>query len=79
MKEQCEHCGGTGVHSYFKGKSRFLLSQDECQACCGLGFIETADQGPEEATDFGAGPGATEAHNARGGHRPADPRPPDTP
>jgi DnaJ-class molecular chaperone len=40
MKKVCNECHGSGQLSYFKGESRFVLSQDECPACCGLGFIE---------------------------------------
>jgi len=35
----CPACGGTGQISYFKGESRFLLTDEECPACCGLGYI----------------------------------------
>ena len=37
MDEPCELCGGTGQRCRFKGESRFLLSWDECPACCGTG------------------------------------------
>jgi DnaJ-class molecular chaperone len=37
MKKACEHCGGTGQLSYFKGESRFLLTWFECPECCGTG------------------------------------------
>jgi DnaJ-class molecular chaperone len=51
----CPTCGGTGQISYFKGESRFLLSDEECPACCGLGYIleetETGDQDGEPSTD----------------------------
>jgi hypothetical protein len=56
MKRPCEHCGGTGVHSYFKGRSRFLLSQDECPACCGLGFLDTETEQVEQASKDDAEP-----------------------
>ena len=43
-KKFCEVCGGTGQVSYFKGVSRFLLSNDECEACAGTGYeLDTAD------------------------------------
>ncbi len=32
--------------SYFKGVSRFLLSSEECVACCGLGF-EIVEEGSQ--------------------------------
>jgi DnaJ-class molecular chaperone len=37
-REVCPGCGGTGQISYFKGVSRFLLSNEECPECAGLGF-----------------------------------------
>jgi len=44
-KKFCEVCGGTGQVSYFKGVSRFLLSNDECEACAGTGYeLDTADE-----------------------------------
>ncbi|MBW2506715.1 MAG: hypothetical protein JRD19_06585 [Deltaproteobacteria bacterium] len=44
-KKFCEVCGGTGQVSYFKGVSRFLLSNDECAACAGTGYeLDTADE-----------------------------------
>jgi len=38
-KEMCDICGGTGQVSYFKGVSRFLLSNEECEECVGTGYI----------------------------------------
>ena len=43
MQQTCGQCHGAGQCCYFKGESRFLLSYEECPACCGLGFIETSD------------------------------------
>ncbi len=40
----CDICGGTGQLSYFKGVSRFLLSQDECSECAGTGFQLDSDE-----------------------------------
>ena len=40
MKKICPECHGTGETRYFKGESRFVLSHEECPACCGLGYIE---------------------------------------
>jgi DnaJ-class molecular chaperone len=40
VKKTCGECHGTGERCYFKGESRFVLSHDECPACCGLGFVE---------------------------------------
>jgi len=39
MKKECPSCGGSGQISYFKGVSRFLLSNEDCPECSGLGFI----------------------------------------
>ncbi len=50
MMRTCEECHGTGQNCYFKGESRFLLSREECAACCGLGFIETDDPDDEVAS-----------------------------
>jgi hypothetical protein len=50
MPTRCPHCAGTGQLNYFKGESRFVLSQFECSVCCGTGLIsEAADAVPEEA------------------------------
>ena len=38
-KKTCAICGGTGQISYFKGVSRFLLSNEECEECAGTGYI----------------------------------------
>jgi len=44
-KKFCGVCGGTGQVSYFKGMSRFLLSNDECEVCAGTGYeLDTADE-----------------------------------
>ncbi len=48
MKQICEQCHGTGQCCYFKGESRFLLSQEECPTCCGLGFLETDNVEPSD-------------------------------
>ncbi len=50
-KEQtpCPTCGGSGQISFFKGESRFLLSDEECPACCGLGYLlEDGEEGKED-------------------------------
>jgi DnaJ-class molecular chaperone len=36
----CPACGGTGQLNFFKGESRFLLSVEECPACCGFGYMQ---------------------------------------
>jgi hypothetical protein len=64
MKQICDQCHGTGVRCYFKGESRFLLSQDECPACCGLGFIETSDT--DDASEA-VGPGVRPSTDTRSG------------
>jgi DnaJ-class molecular chaperone len=38
-KPVCPACGGTGQVNFFKGESRFLLSEEECPNCCGLGYL----------------------------------------
>ena len=48
MRKICEECHGTGERCHFKGESRFLLSRDECPACCGLGFVEGDEPEPVE-------------------------------
>ena len=48
MKKTCNECHGTGQICYFKGESRFVLSRDECPACCGLGFMETDGEDGDE-------------------------------
>ncbi len=53
MKKTCEECHGTGENCYFKGESRFLLSREECPACCGLGFIETDEPEANDASADG--------------------------
>jgi DnaJ-class molecular chaperone len=35
----CPACGGTGQISTFKGESRFLLTEEECPFCSGLGYL----------------------------------------
>ncbi len=39
MKEECQSCNGTGQISFFQGVSRFLITNEECPECGGLGFI----------------------------------------
>jgi DnaJ-class molecular chaperone len=38
QKKTCKLCNGSGQISYFKGVSRFLLSEEECPECGGMGF-----------------------------------------
>lgn len=51
MKETCNECHGTGQMCYFKGESRFVLSQEECPACCGLGYVETDEKQRAEKSE----------------------------
>ena len=44
----CPACGGTGQLNFFKGESRFLLSAEECPACCGFGYVPEEGDEPEE-------------------------------
>jgi DnaJ-class molecular chaperone len=46
----CPACGGSGQINFFKGESRFLLSVEECPACCGLGSLPEPPK--EERTEF---------------------------
>jgi DnaJ-class molecular chaperone len=43
MKKECPVCLGSGELSYFKGISRFVLSQMDCPECAGMGFIIESD------------------------------------
>ena len=52
MKKTCDFCSGAGQISSFKGVSRFLLSQEECPECAGLGVVIAPDP---EGTDDGPG------------------------
>ena len=38
-KTTCILCNGSGQVSYFKGVSRFLLSEEDCPECGGTGFV----------------------------------------
>ncbi len=48
----CPACGGSGQLNFFKGESRFLLSVEECPACCGFGYVQDSVQehGAEEGS-----------------------------
>ena len=39
-RSPCPACGGSGQLNFFKGESRFLLSVEECPACCGFGYVQ---------------------------------------
>jgi len=39
----CKGCGGFGRISFFNGVSRFLISNEECTTCSGLGYIFVDD------------------------------------
>ncbi|MCI5142959.1 MAG: hypothetical protein D3909_14765 [Candidatus Electrothrix sp. ATG1] len=47
----CPSCGGTGQINFFKGESRFLLSVEECPACCGFGYVQEEEQEGEQKDD----------------------------
>jgi len=47
-KKTCPTCGGTGEIGYFQGESRFLLTREECPACCGLGYVLEEDDSSEQ-------------------------------
>lgn len=40
----CPACSGTGQINFFKGESRFLLSAEECPACCGFGYVQEEER-----------------------------------
>ncbi|MEN8189774.1 MAG: HU family DNA-binding protein [Thermodesulfobacteriota bacterium] len=42
MSQPCAFCNGSGQISYFKGVSRFLLSEEECPECGGTGIAPVA-------------------------------------
>ena len=51
-KKICAICGGTGQISYFKGVSRFLLSNEECEECAGTGYIlDTVEEKTEKTAN----------------------------
>ena len=50
MNKRCEVCAGTGQLCHFKGMSRFLLSYEDCPACCGTGCIDAADMPGDDDT-----------------------------
>jgi len=46
----CPGCGGSGQVSYFYGESKFMLTWEDCQDCCGTGVVlEDAER--EESGD----------------------------
>jgi len=47
----CPTCGGTGQISFFKGESRFLLTDEECPACSGLGYLIDKDDRDSQEND----------------------------
>ena len=38
MQKKCELCAGSGQRCHFGGESRFLLTWEDCPACCGTGY-----------------------------------------
>jgi hypothetical protein len=68
-RETCPFCGGIGQRGYFKGESRFLLSWDECPACCGTGYhVETSES---ERDDSGETPTADVTSSGEAREKPA--------
>ena len=52
----CPICDGTGEITQFNGVSRFLLSNDPCPNCLGLGRVEDkGDQGGQTKTSTSSG------------------------
>lgn len=47
----CDICQGSGEVSYFKGESRFLISNESCPACNGSGFMDSASDSTTDKTD----------------------------
>lgn len=47
----CNTCGGSGEIGFFQGESRFVITREECPACCGFGYI--LDDLPPEADQPG--------------------------
>lgn len=47
QRSPCPACGGSGQLNFFKGESRFLLSVEECPACCGFGYMQDSVQEDE--------------------------------
>ncbi len=47
QRSPCPACGGSGQLNFFKGESRFLLSVEECPACCGFGYMQNSVQEDE--------------------------------
>lgn len=50
-KKICEFCNGSGQVSYFKGVSRFLLTEEECPECEGIGFTVVEKEKIKQTTD----------------------------
>ena len=58
MQLKCPYCHGTGQIAYFKGISRFLLSQADCPECGGMGFVLRPDRVGEDDPAQSGGRGA---------------------
>jgi DnaJ-class molecular chaperone len=52
VKKECDFCSGTGQVVFFKGESRFLLSEEECTQCGGLGFVFIEEDPKTTGNDF---------------------------
>lgn len=50
MSRRCDVCAGTGQLCYFKGRSRFVMSYQECPVCCGTGLVDAAESPESDAS-----------------------------
>ncbi len=57
LRRTCPGCNGSGQVSCFKGESRFLLSQEDCPECGGMGFLISDEDGPSQKDDEADGSG----------------------
>ena len=51
QQRPCQTCGGSGQINFFKGESRFLLSVEECPACCGFGYVVEEDRKDDQGKE----------------------------
>jgi len=56
-KAPCPTCGGSGQISFFQGESRFLLTEEECPVCSGLGHLVEDDNLEIKTRSTGNRPG----------------------
>lgn len=50
-KQVCNTCGGSGEIGYFQGESRFVVTREECPACCGFGYVLKDEKSVLDHTD----------------------------